>query len=298
MAWVYDFRKFRRELPEEWKGIVPTEVFMNESIRLVEAADKRGIPVRILGGLAIAIHSPEATNIAKKLKRVGAGVEQEYSDIDLMTYGKCRKDIERLFTEEKYVARTTTLSSAHSQRQILYHPKGWFYVDVFNDRLLVANHPIDFKGRLELDYPTVPVTDLLLEKIQIWEAFSEKDLKDCLILLKAHDVDGEKNQIDASHIAKLLANDWGFWYTATTNLQKIRESLEKVKIGKEGWLEPSALTKEDREEIIGKIERLLKRIEEEPKSLGWKLRSKIGTKKIWYQIVERPETMWEAKKVE
>jgi hypothetical protein len=64
-------------------------------------------------------------------------------------------------------------------------------VDVFFDKLLVANHPIDFKGRLELDYPTITVTDMLLEKIQMWEAFSVKDLKDCLLLLKAHSIGEE-----------------------------------------------------------------------------------------------------------
>jgi len=293
MAWVYDFRKFRRELPKEWVGIVPTEVFMNESIRLVEAADKRGIPLRILGGLAIAIHSLEAKDIAVKLKRVGTGTEgQEYSDIDLITYTKYKKKVEKFFAEEGYVVRTTTLSSAYSQRQIYYHPKGWFYVDVFRDKLLVANHPLDFRGRLELDYPTVPVTDLLLEKIQIWGAFSEKDLKDCLILLKAHNVGSGKDEIDAFYIAQLLAQDWGFWYTATTNLKRIKDFVERIdEVGKEVGIEPNVLMKNDREDIIRNIELLLKRIEEKPKSLKWKMRSKIGTKKRWYNIVERPETV-------
>lgn len=75
MAWVYDFRKFKRELPKEWKGLVPTEVFINESVRLVETADKKGILLRILGGLAIAVHSPEVKDTAIKLKRTGTGSE-------------------------------------------------------------------------------------------------------------------------------------------------------------------------------------------------------------------------------
>lgn len=293
MAWINDFRKFKRELPKEWKGLVPTEVFIKESMRLVEASDKKGIPLRILGGLAIAIHSPEAKDIAIKLKRTGTGTEgQEYSDIDLMSYNKYKKNTEKFFAEEGYVMRTTTLSSAYSYRQIYYHPKGWFYVDVFRDKLLVANHPLDFRGRLELYYPTVPVTDLLLEKIQIWEAFSEKDLKDCLILLKAHDVGDGEDEVNASYIAQLLAQDWGFWYTATTNLRRIRHFVERVdEVGMEARIEPNVLIKKDREDITRKIDLLLKRIEKESKSLKWKMRSKIGTKKRWYKMVETPETV-------
>ena len=198
--------------------------------------------------------------------------------------------------------RKATLSTAASVRQIYYHPKGWFYVDVFFDKLLVANHPIDFKGRLELDYPTIAVTDMLLEKLQIWEAFSIKDLKDCLLLLKAHDIKEEsrKESVDASYIAKLLAQDWGFWYTATTNLKKIKIFLSEIeKLGPEVNIDPKQIGKEDREEIIQKIDNLLEIIEKEPKPFGWKTRAKIGTKKGWYNHVERPETVggfgiWEA----
>jgi len=293
MAWVYDFRKFKRELPKEWKGLVPTEVFINESMRLVEAAGKKGIPLRILGGLAIAIHSPEVKDTAIKLKRTGTGSEgQEYSDIDLMSYSKHKGNAERFFAEEGYVMRTTTLPSAYSQRQIYYHPRGWFYVDLFRDKLLVANHPLDFRGRLELDYPTVPLADLLLEKIQIWEAFSEKDLKDCLILLKAHDVGDGEDEVNGSYMAQLLASDWGFWYTATTNLRRIRDLMERLdEVGRKVGIEPNVLIEKDREDIIRKLDLLLKLIEDEPKSLKWKMRSKIGTKRVWYNIVERPETV-------
>lgn len=108
----------------------------------------------------------------------------------------------------------------------------------------MANHPIDFKGRLELDYPTITVTDMLLEKIQMWEAFSEKDLKDCLLLLKAHNVEEkrEKESIDASYIAKILAKDWGFWYTATTNLKNLKRFvLEIDKLGSEVEINPKKL---------------------------------------------------------
>jgi len=303
MAWMLD-KEIRRELPQEWKGIVPTKVFIQEAETIVEETEKKGITLRIMGGLGIAMHCQEFRDFATKLGRIGTGVVkgQEYSDIDFMSYRKHRDRIKDFFGEMGYAKRKATLSSAASERQIYYHPKGWFYVDIFYDQLLVANHQLDFKGRLELDHPTIPITDMLLEKIQMWEAFSVKDLKDCLVLLKAHKVEekGGKESIDASHIAKLLSEDWGFWYTATTNLKKINRFISEIdKLGAEAEIDPRRFEKEDREEIVGKIETLLDRIEREPKSFKWKMRSKVGTTKRWYNHVEREETVggfgiWEA----
>jgi len=295
MAWLLD-REIKRELPEEWKGIVPTEVFMKESKEIVEKAKQEGIVLRILGGLSIAIHCLEHKDFAQKLGRIGTDVVQgqEYSDIDLVSYRNYRDKVKELFDKMGYAKRRTTLSTAASERQIYFHPKGWFYVDVFFDKLLVANHPIEFKGRLELDYPTITVTDMLLEKIQMWEAFSAKDLKDCLLLLKAHNISEktEKESIDASCIAKILAQDWGFCYTATTNLKKIKAFLLEIdKLGPEANIDPRKIKKEEREEIMQKIDKMLQTIEEEPKTFGWKMRAKIGTKKQWYNPVERPETV-------
>jgi hypothetical protein len=303
MAWLLE-KEITRELPREWKGIVPTEIFIQESQNIVGKARDEGITLRIIGGLGIAIHCQEHKDFAKKLGRIGTGVVkgQEYSDIDYVSYRDHREKIKGLFEKIGYAKRKATLSTAASERQIYYHPKGWFYVDVFFDKLLVANHPIDFKGRLELDYPTITVTDMLLEKIQMWEAFSVKDLKDCLLLLKAHNVGekSEKEQVDAAYIAKLLAQDWGFWYTATTNLKKLRKFTEEIdKLGPEAEIDPKQIDKKDREEITQKIDAILERIEKEPKTFGWKMRAKIGTKKKWYNPVERPETVggfgiWEA----
>ncbi len=303
MAWLLD-KEIRRELPEEWKGVVPTKAFLDEAVRIVGEAEKKGMILRVMGGLAVAIHSQEFRDLATRLGRTGTGVVrgQEYSDIDFMSYRKHRDRVKDFFREMGYAKRKATLSSAASERQIYYHPKGWFYVDTFYDNLRVANHPLDFRGRLELDHPTICVTDLLLEKIQMWEAFSTKDLKDCLVLLRAHRVGekGEKEAIDASYIAKLLARDWGFWYTATTNLKKIDKFASEIeKFGPEAGIDPDSLEEEDREDIAGKVENLLERIDRESKSLKWKMRAKVGTKKRWYNPVERPETVggfgiWEA----
>ena len=272
------------EMPPEWGGLVPTEVFLSEGERLVEEASKRQIPLRLLGGVAIRIHCSEFIDFAKKLVRLGEG-QQEYTDLDLMSLMKFRKNrMKEFFSELGYEKRPTTMSTAATQRHIYFHPKGWFYVDVFFDKLLAANHPLDFRNRLELDSPTVTPTDLLLEKVQIVFP-SEKDVKDMILLLHAHEIafQEEKNRINTDFIATMLAADWGFWYTVTTNLKGLGQYVTGA----------TNLTDSEKQSLASKIATVLKSIEDKPKSTGWKMRSVIGTKRKWYNPVETAQTVGE-----
>jgi hypothetical protein len=271
------------EMPKEWGGMIPTEVFLEEGKRIVDEATKRGIPLRLLGGVAIRIHCLERMDFAKKLVRLGEG-QQEYTDLDFMSYSKFRKKMKDFFQELGYSRRPPTMSSAATQRQIYFHPKGWFYIDVFYDKLLAANHPLDFRGRLEIDMPTITPTDMLLEKVQIVFP-DEKDVKDIMLLLRAHEValQEEKNKINAKFIATKLASDWGFWYTVTTNLKGLKQYVA----------DDEKLSGDEKQDLTSKADALISAIETEPKSTGWKMRSLIGTKRKWYNPVETTQTVGE-----
>jgi len=271
------------EMPEEWSGIIPSQVFLDEARKIVEEGAKQGLILRALGGVGIRLHSLEHADFAERLGRLGAGV-QEFTDLDFMAYRRQRDQMKGFFERLGYGKRRATLSTAASERQIYFHPKGWFHVDVFFDKLLVANHPLDFRGRLELENLTVALTDLLLEKLQII-SFSDKDLKDSLTLLVAHDIGtkDEKEIINANHVAALLSKDWGFWYTVTTNLSGIRDKVAAA----------NALTAQEKEKITAKLNEILDYIDKEPKTAGWKMRSVVGAKKRWYQPVETTETVGE-----
>jgi hypothetical protein len=272
------------EMPPEWGGVVPTQVFLDEGKRIIDEATKLEIPLRLLGGVAIRCHCMDYLDFAKKLGReVGQG-EQEYTDLDCISYMKYRDRMKKFFEELGYGRRKATLSTAATQRQIYFHPKGWFHVDVFFDKLLAANHPIDFRNRLQFDSPTATPTELLLEKAQIVFP-ADKDVKDLMLLLRAHDISSaeEQNKINGKFIAKLLSSDWGFWYTLTTNLRRLKDYLPEI----------PALSADDRQALVLKVDALMKMIDEEPKSTGWKMRSTIGAKKKWYNPVETTETVGE-----
>lgn len=285
----------QRNLPPEWNGIVPTKIFFDEALRIVEKSTQAGLTLRVMGGVGIALQSINERSFAQKLGRMVEG-RQEYTDLDFAAFFRERNKLAEFFSGQLgYAKRKTTIATSVSQRQIYFQPDGYFTVDVLMDKLLIANHPIDFRSRLGVDPTTLSLADLLLEKIQMWVSFSEKDLKDCLLLLKAHEVsedsDGE-GRINVGYIGKLLSDDWGFYYTATTNLKRIAALMQDLDAkGQEVHIDPSQISKEVRADIIGKVERILKSIEGHPKSFGWKARSKLGTKKQWYRDVETPQTV-------
>jgi hypothetical protein len=274
-----DAREIR--MPEEWGGVVPSEVFLDEARRIVGEGERQGLILRVMGGAGIRLCTLPYQELGRSLARLGEG-EQEFTDLDFVTYKKLRKHMQGFFEGLGYSKRRATLSSAASERQIYFHENGWFFVDVFFDKLLVANHRLDFRGRLELNPLTLSPTDLLLEKLQIVH-MSEKDFKDSLMLLFAHELaeDDRENAINSAYIASLLSGDWGFWYTLTTNLQGMRDLLPKVE----------ALSEDQSKTISERIGDLLSHIEAEPKSMGWRARSKIGTKKRWYEPVETEATV-------
>lgn len=271
------------DLPAEWGGIIPSQVFIDESRKIVDEAKRNGLTLRAMGGVGIRLHCLDCSEFASRIGRIAEG-KQEFSDLDFMSYKKQRDQMKSFFASLGYLKRRATLATAASERQIYFHPKGWFYADVFFDKLLVANHPLDLRGRLEIDPVTIPVTDLLLEKLQI-VSFSEKDLKDTLLLLIAHDIKAgdEAEAINADRVAGLLSQDWGFWYTVTTNLKGISALLREL---------PN-LSDSERLNLQSRIDSLQARIDTEPKTAGWKLRSTIGPKKRWYHPVETTETVGE-----
>ena len=261
------------------------EEFVRECVEIVERAQERGIILRILGAMAVYIHTkddPRAREIHRT--RFGAGAPM-FTDLDLMAYRKQSKEIKRFFEQELGFAPDRMINVLFSHKRLIYyHPEGKYHVDIFFDTLEFS-HDVPFgkgpgKGRLELSFPAISPTDVVLEKLQIHE-INPKDLVDLAVLFLTHEVTEEEGEgrINGRYIAKLLADDWGFWYDATENLKKLKAYLSQM-------AEEGRLTEEERERIVEKVDLLLKMIDEEPKTKKWRKRAKAGTKKKWYREVE------------
>jgi hypothetical protein len=147
-------------------------------------------------------------------------------------------------------------------------------VDVFVGSFRMC-HEIPFGDRLSPAQQTVPLAELLLTKLQIVE-LNEKDVRDTVLLFHGHDVGGEDGErVSGARIAELCASDWGLWRTITANLESCRTRVEGYE-----------LAPGERERIADRVAALLDRIEQEPKSRGWRRRAKVGDRRPWYELPE------------
>jgi hypothetical protein len=149
------------------------------------------------------------------------------------------------------------------------------HIDIFFDRLNFC-HEINWVGRLGVDQPTIPLAEMLMEKMQIVK-INEKDIIDTLMLLLEHPLGDKDNEtINIARISKLCAKDWGLWRTLTMNLRKVSE------LGR-GYTQLSDTEKIalDKQVVIA-----IAKLNEENKTLAWKLRAKIGDRVKWYQEVD------------
>jgi hypothetical protein len=262
------------------------EEFLQEALFIVEKAQARTIPLRILGAMAVYAHSrdkPEFMSLFRSLPRFGED-KPNFTDLDLAGYRKQRKDILRLFEELSYKPDYALNTIFAAKRLLLHHPQGKYDVDVFLDKLEFS-HEVVFgekpgNGRLELSYPTITLADIALEKLQI-HLINRKDVIDLILLFLTHDVEGQEceDAVDGSQVATVLSGDWGFWYDATANLEKVRLLT--------GTLTESAKLSEEQAGIITqRVNKLRKIIDDTPKTKNWEKRAKAGTSKPWYREIE------------
>lgn len=239
-------------------------------LELVEQARARDIPLRLLGAVAIRLH-------CRHHQHLFAQAERPITDLDVISYATHRKAVQNLLKEGKYVGDEHLIAIYGESRQIYQHPRvAGLKLDVFFDQLKFC-HTVPFRSRLELDYPTITMTDALLEKMQIVK-INAKDLKDTIILLLEHPPADhyETENLDGAYLGRLLGADWGFYYTVTQNLEKVIEYMRQ-----QPFLGP------DQMNIVEQnAKALLAALEAAPKTVKWKLRAKIGTKVKWYLDVE------------
>jgi hypothetical protein len=245
--------------------------FANEIRRIISEADKRKIPLRIMGGAAIRMHCPKHEGLYERLKR------SPKHDMDFVTYAKFRPLTKKLFVDlgyEPYISLMLTGATGR-HRQIFNDKDGNKAIDVFLGKLEMC-HVIDFEGRLEVDSPTIPLAELFLQKLQIVQ-LNEKDIQDTLVLLLEHDIgESDKEQVNARQVCSILAREWGFYHTVTTNLERVKSYLQDNEI----------LNKNDKAAVTGRIDRIRERIEANPKTMAWKIRARVGPSVKWYNVVE------------
>jgi len=276
------------------RATLDDDEMFKHALDIIEAAEKQGVYLRLLGAMAIRMHiqDTEFMDLYDKLSRLGLDADKKFTDIDFVAYKKQLKSLRKVLENDLgFIVDRMMLQYLRDRGRLIYYEKNnAYHVDVFFDRLEFS-HDVYFgkdpkTGRLHLDSPTIPLADIVLQKTQI-HRINEKDIKDIIILLRAHELietdnTDETNLINIKYIAEVLANDWGFWKDVTENLDKVKKFSEKY------WKE-KLLSQEDMTDVLNKVNNILEIIKNEPKTKNWQKRAKKGENKQWWRDVEEVE---------
>jgi hypothetical protein len=236
-----------------------------EAKRLLELAASRGIPLRVLGGVAIHLRAP---------RPLPPALLREYADVDFVTAKGSSRAVQALLREAGYEPHVAFNALHGTERLLFFDHENDRQVDVFVGGFSMS-HKVPVAERLELEPTTLPLAELLVTKLQIAE-LNEKDVRDALALLHGHPVEErDGDAINAARVAEMCRTDWGLWRTLTGNLAACRDHLDRYD-----------LPDEEKGRLRQEMDALLERIEREPKSRAWKLRARIGERKRWYMLPE------------
>jgi hypothetical protein len=236
-------------------------------------ARESGLTLRLLGAVAFARRCPNHAYLRERLGR-------HFTDIDFAAYGRDAEGIRAMLKDAGYVDDPHVYVGSEGSRLVAEHPGIGMHIDVFLDKLEFC-HTVRWKDRLEIDRETIPLAELLLQKMQIVE-INEKDLIDTITLLLEFPLgDSDVDTINIERVAQVCGKDWGWWRTLTMNLDKVRQMADHY----------AELTDEEKRRVADQVAAALDRIEAEPKSMSWKLRAKVGDRKKWYRDVDELTTI-------
>ncbi len=255
------------------KVIVVEEAMPADSATLLEraqqaitATQERGVTLRLLGGMAVKVRCPSAASIT---------LPPGALDLDFAAYGAQRRQVSDVIESLGYEPhRRFNALQGHRRLKFSEPTEEGVSIDIFVDALHMC-HRLDFANRLHLHEFTIPLADLLLSKLQIVQ-MDEKDLRDIYAILYDHELgpEADPEKVDATFIASLCSDDWGWYKTVTMNIEK---SIDLV----DGFL-----SEQGTEVYLSHAHQLRQMIEASPKSLRWQARATIGEARRWYDLPE------------
>jgi len=245
---------------------MPADAFA-AAIQAVEAANQEEVPLKLLGGQAVRYLTPDYPPR-----------QRGDQDMDFASVSKAKRPVLDLLTGLGFEG-DRRFNTMHGHRQMYFtSPANGATADVIMDRLHMC-HVLEFAARIDRMPYTLDVTDLLLSKLQVVEQ-NEKDVHDIVYLLAAHEVreGDESGTVGLARFAKVLAEDWGWWRTATGNLDRVVELVR----GELARLVPQGA----RFDPVEQAAALRDHAHAMPKTLKWKLRARLGERVQWYEVPE------------
>ncbi len=230
--------------------------------QIINLGESRGVRLRLLGGLAF-----------KKLCKSASGARynRENKDIDLIGRREDQKEVMRIMETLGYKPREMFNRLSMGKRLIYYDLGNRRRVDIFLDEFEMC-HRFNFKDSLKPGTFTLPITELVMTKLQVMEK-TEKEYRDLLAAFSDFEVTEGGQGIDGGRIASLCAADWGLYTTFSKSLTALKR-----------WA--GDLAGDDKAVISARIGELQALLDAKPKTLSWRMRARIGEKARWYEVPE------------
>jgi hypothetical protein len=261
----------------------PARALEAEALRVARAGSEMGVALRLIGSLAVRYHCPQLTQEIRP-SRICA-------DIDFAGYGEQSEQIRKVFASLGYDEDIEiNVLRPGAGRLIFSHPETRTHADVFLDELNFCHpfrrehcrrgrvpqtdvaleratfcHPIPWTGRLEVDDPTIPLAELLLETLTVPD-IDESDFVEAITLLGGHEVaQDDADHVNGAQVAELCAQQWGLWHDCSTNLAKVG-----------AFLPGAGLSDDERVVVSTRIATLLRQIDECSKGPEWHEQAKVA----------------------
>lgn len=234
-----------------------------EGNRIAAAAAGRGFPLRLLGGVAVAVLCPSSRR---------PPLERAYGDIDFATTGASREGVLALMEELGYQG-DREFNVLHGHRRLYFwDEQNQRQVDGFVNEANLC-HRVELKSRIEVMPLTLSLADLTVLKLQVVET-NEKDYLDLCAIFADHELTEDDVGINWRYIAELTAADWGLWRTVGMVCERTQEFSLRL---------PDF---QAAEQVANRLQELRSKLDTVPKGRRWRMRSRVGDRKRWYEIPE------------
>ncbi len=239
--------------------MVPSNA-LEAATQIIDLAEKKGVRLRLLGGLAFKKLCPSASD---------PRYFRENKDIDLMGKREDSRKIVKIMETLGYRPRELFNKLNLGQRLIYYDIANKRRVDLFLDEFVMC-HKFNFKVNILAGTYTLPITQLLMTKLQVVEK-TEKEYKDLTVAFYDFDVTSGPDGIRGDEIADLCSKDWGLY----TTFRKSLKALEAKAANLDG---------NEQVRVTQRIQKLMAVMDSAPKTFSWRMRARIGERQRWYDL--------------
>ncbi len=239
--------------------LVPSSA-LEAAAQIIDTAEGKGVRLRLLGGLAFKKLCPSSAD---------PRYFRENKDIDLMGRREDSRQIMKIMETLGYKPRELFNKLNMGQRLIYYDMGNKRRVDLFLDEFVMC-HKFNFKENILAGTYTLPITQLLMTKLQVVEK-TDKEYKDMVVAFHDFDVTSGPDGIRGDEIADLCSKDWGVYTTFWKSLEALQRKAAE-------------LQGEERSTVTSRVEKLMRMMESAPKSFGWRMRARVGERTRWYEL--------------